>query len=549
MPRLPIYTPETQGAFPHGTVTPELRTVREEGESIENLGRTTMNIGSGLIDRQEQLDRDTAQIGVQSMWDNYTQQMSQGMNDGTFDTTKFLKSFDDDAQSLSDKIQSSRGQEFFQKQISLVKNSLTLRAKLAQAKIAGQNALLTYQDGLNKASSMLETNPSMSQDALKNQLDYIDHMNVSDTAKSELKFKAGKQLALATVNGQMSQGFDAAVSGAQKIIDAGGPDMEARVEKYRQGLESLHQTQKPFDVTQFGSYLDANDANDINNKQRQSETAISNEVERRLKVALAARTASQKDWMDKNAGALERGELSNKQIINSPLTFEQKDKFLKASREAIHNQTEDPTVINDLTKRILAPDSDPKKISDPTDVYSKVGNGISFNSAQNLIKMMDSTPEGRDMKFNRSQLFKTAKSFLVSSGPLGSSDNLGEYHLSQFMRDLQLDEQKFRQEGKDPRELYDPRSKNYFASPENMRRYQPSPDDILNSISGQSAPSDTSAPPNMGINSLSNDKTEGKTEEKTQTPPKPGYVRLKDSNGTTGWGPATLIGHGYTEIK
>ena len=116
--------------------------------------------------------------------------------------------------------------------------------------------------------------------------------------------------------------------------------------------------------------------------------------------------------------------------------------------------------------RIHAPDGDPNKITDPKQVYSLVGNGLTMSGLEKVRQEIagKSTPDGEAESAMRSQFFRNAHGALTGTNDgLGLKDPKGEELYLRFMAQAYKAIDAGKSAGKTPAQLFDPASPDYVG--------------------------------------------------------------------------------------
>jgi hypothetical protein len=137
-----------------------------------------------------------------------------------------------------------------------------------------------------------------------------------------------------------------------------------------------------------------------------------------------------------------------------------------------------PAVFNETLSRIHLPDGDPRKISNPGQLYPLVDNGtISYTDQQRLNKEITdaNTPEGNPFLKQTNNAKQTARKMLIGSmSPIAIQyPDVAEESAFRFSSYLDDKIDAMRKAGKDPHDLYNPSSPDYVLNPSRVASFMP----------------------------------------------------------------------------
>jgi len=149
-----------------------------------------------------------------------------------------------------------------------------------------------------------------------------------------------------------------------------------------------------------------------------------------------------------------------------------------------HNQVEamggvvksDPRMVKSLFDRIHADDSDPRKITSPSELAPFFAKGVSRTDYDWLKQEIDqqNSVVGRSFTADLNKVRNSAHSMLVRSNLGAAFPDKAEEASYRFNADLQTKVDQYRKDGKDPRLLLTPGTPDYVLAPEKVASYLPS---------------------------------------------------------------------------
>lgn len=188
-------------------------------------------------------------------------------------------------------------------------------------------------------------------------------------------------------------------------------------------------------------------------------------------------------------GSLTVGDIRGDQV----LTAQQREHWYNAIQA--QNNKEDKTnsgTFSDVYRRIFLPAGDPTKITDPSQLYSYLGNGLAPRDVQWLVGQMN--PKDKELAEAQKQFFDLGKSWLSKSSLLKGSDPEGENKLYQWnayvQKQIQIEAAK---PNGNPMELLDPYNRRYLGPTIQMfmRNTQQQTADLMGRMQG--------APPSVAV--------------------------------------------------
>jgi hypothetical protein len=203
------------------------------------------------------------------------------------------------------------------------------------------------------------------------------------------------------------------------------------------------------------------------------------DVMRQLRVQHALKAESDRKLTNAFVNKMTDGSVSNEDIMRSPLEGPQKVTLVKLNNSMAVNLSanwqSDPKVVDEFQQRIYAPDDDPRKLTNEEVLYNAFqGRQLGRDDFLRLRAAFNDEQTRSPFGRRTQDVSNLAKRAIMSSldAALRPDQAITGYY--KWRKDLDEQIQKFRDDGKDPRVLLDPKSKDYFAAPERLQSYLPS---------------------------------------------------------------------------
>lgn len=194
--------------------------------------------------------------------------------------------------------------------------------------------------------------------------------------------------------------------------------------------------------------------------------------------------------------------LSVAEVRQSGLDYQGKEHMLTAIQSVNRGENAtDPQVFNDLFQRINLPNGDPNKLADDRNLVQYMGNGLSYESVQQLRKELQgrNTPDGAALADLKKNFFSMAKGQIDGSTFI-SNDPIGKQKFYEFQQNVISTLEKEQRAGGDVLDMFNPQSKRYLGK--SISQYQRSPaqqmSDYSSFMTGVASPTKTSAPRQPG---------------------------------------------------
>lgn len=421
------------------------------GRAVAGAGETVQYTGDVVYKRVEQAEVSDVNAKMAQAHSEYTNYLRETLRTAdpadTTVSTKFLEKYREHVSKIGEGLSTGKGRELYSSMLAQQERHFTEAAAEGQADLAGVKAKADFTTSLNSRSSSLINDPAsfdnirgQNQEALKA---YIASGGSTKVA-SELQVLSDRELAKSAVNGwaQTDPKY------ARKLLDMG----------------------------KYDSYFDGDTKRQMYGHIEQAERAKEIDQERRLRLQERQleqkRMEVQNDFINKIENRDES--FSAKEILNSPLTPQQKEHYLRWTKEANDPAKAiraDAMVVERVHDLIHRPYGDPLKITDENDprLVELVGEGkgLDFTWYNKFRKeIQDVRQNGNKGDADpRQAVFNSAKSLLTKKDPLtGNIDAVGAENYAAWLSEFTRREAEAVKAGKSPQQMYDPRSPDYLGN-------------------------------------------------------------------------------------
>lgn len=469
MPRITEYgVPESEGQAPMEVNSRPIEEAGQMGRAMQRFGADISQAEGEYNQRAGQEEAADAQLQGANLRASWSAKLNQQIQQGNVDTESMMQDYQQQVDDTSDKFSTPHGQLAFQRQASLTKGMLMRSAMNAKAKLAGAQAKANVQAGLDSDSSALFNDPSSFPAVMQANMSAIDDQvetgGLPASAADKIKHDYGVELAKSAVRGWAQLDPDK----AEQLLMGTNNNGKGAFDQYFNG-----------DVkSQMVGYINTVKSAKLTDQNRLDA------LEQKAKVAQA------EAWKVKNIDKLEKGTLTADDILKAGhqgiLGYDDmKEQLGMIDKMAKQESHSNPAVINSLTKRIYADENDPTRITNSSDIDKEAAKGnITVEDRSRLVRAIDETPDGKNMRVNRKQLYSFMEAQLVKKDSMiGMADPLGEKNLAQATQQLQSKEAEYTKAGKPLSELYDPNNKDSFYN--SVLQFKLSPKDIMRANTNQ----------------------------------------------------------------
>lgn len=430
------------------------------GRAVDKFGQTVENVGDMVYRRQAQEETSNLNASFAQLNAQVTSDIDDGTQDGSIDAQKYTDGLQKKIDSMDQNITTREGRNAFERNAGHLQEYAFKRASRGQAAVAGAVSVNNVKTTLSGYSQSLMADPSgfaQNREAMLSAIDdQVQTGGLKATEAEKLKVVARNNLAEATMRGWAR-------------LD---PDL----------------AEKKLYSDEFKGDLDSNSMSQMQDYINKVRVAKGAEESRSEAAQKRAEKATGDAWMAQNLHSIADGSLDANKILDAPGLKPQFKLDLLKKVQAHANDgggITNPAVLTQIHSRILADPSDPQKIVDPSQIIDKVGNGISWKDFEKLTHDMPKTPDGEDFRQSKKSALDVAKAevlkqgFSAFGGSKYSADS--QRQLQMYIDDVRRAERQAVKDKKPLSSLYDPKSPDYVASPERLKKYQMTPKEYFDS--------------------------------------------------------------------
>lgn len=440
MPRIQQYESHVEGPGVNNLPQQSINAINPEAHGLEKLGSDLINAGDAIDKRQSQDEVSDLSVQYAQAHADLKNQLLDQAQKGTLDTEKFNDDASDQLDQIGANTQTGAGRRFAQQQSAQIGAHLLESSISAESDLAGAKAKAKYVQTLNANGVSVYNDPSSMEAVMQQQNNAVDALVATGglpAADAErLRVDGKSHLAMSSFKGLV--------------------DLNPEIAK------------KQLDSGKWDTYINGDQKDEMYGQVSQAEraSAAAQELQdRQQKRALEAKNEVSKNGFLKK---IQEGTLQSKDILNSSLLEHEKEHFINMMREEAQEKGKtDPTVYNNLWQRTMLPDGDPNKITDQSQLYGAVGNGITVKDVSTLNEWLSGTktPEGQANQELRKRVMLAADQALVKKDPLGlPADPEGQVQMAKFQILVQQKEADQRKANKPMSDLYNPNSKDFVGN-------------------------------------------------------------------------------------
>ena len=421
-------------------------------QQVKSFTESSNSLAYTLNRRKAQEETSDLNAGFAEAAAESTGDIEDGVRDGTIDTPAYMEKLQQRIDKMSDNISTSSGRRTFERNAANLRARAFKQASRGEAAVKGAKVVANVKTEIGSYQASLFTDPSTFNEDHASMMSSVDEhvrQGLPAIEAEKIKVQASKEMA------------EAAVRGWAQL----NPDIAEK--KLHAGIFDKYLGEKAGDSkAQMQTYIDT---------QRSAKLTELNRVD-----ALEKRTQRLKAdaFWDRNVKAIANGELDTNAIMNSPsLTGKDKMAMINLVEK---NSADGGGRTNPRVKNKILGDIQAGRITDASQISEHVGNGINVKDMVQLNQFLVKTPEGEAMIDGEKNLFEIAKKTIGQkdmSNPWGGTDGSSEYNISRFMFDYQQAKQQMIKDKKNPADLVNPNSKDYFGF--KARGYKLSPQDTL----------------------------------------------------------------------
>ncbi len=461
MPRIQEYLPQENASEPVGGLSPNTELAGAAGEGLRRFGQGMMEGGDVLLNRHVQLEQTQAMQEAADMRQQSTDDIMQSVADGTVDADRVKQNLQQWQSDAADKYETPQGKNLFNRQSSRLIGAMVTKAARGQIVVSQNNAKSSFNDSLNALATTVRQDPDQLADAYGSVLDTITHATDSGLISAKdapaIHDHAVAALAKEAILGRANTDPDK----AETMLN----DPTFTKVLPPQVQDELRKTVK---AAQNQKDLDA-ERNDV--IQKKANAAVMNQ------------------YLTNNLQALTTGKMNPKDILlNAPsaVDFDTRLAYAeKANRAQGLVDKTDPAALADVHERLLLPKDDPRAILDVSQLIHEPG--IALADVNKISKWYLQTPQGAAEKQREKGMLQDIQSRLKVQGV---PDPEYKTRIVNAMAEYQRAKQAAIDAGKDPTELTNPKSKEYFAG----QVRAPSPVDLMKAEAARFTNPQTPAP-------------------------------------------------------
>ncbi len=426
------------------------------GKSVERLGGAVMNVAEANYKRQAQNEVSDLSAKFSEARAEWSVRIDEETRNGTINTDKVSQEYQDSLSKLADGIETTEGQDFFNRQSAGLGGFVLKNSARGQAAVAGAKAEESIKTTVQNNANTLMGDPSHFQEIYDSNIHAIDAQTELGTIPAaqadKLKASIGKELSLSTVVGwaQLNPDF------AEKKLNSGD----------------------------FDKYLDSDNKRQMFSYINQARNAKEADAVRADRLAEKAKKARTEAKLQSLFAPMVKNELSADDVIKMPdLPFATREHLISRIKQGDKEAAQgNYRLQNEMFEKMNLPETDPNRIQTPSQLLTFTGQDGSRPNMADITRMstmLDKSPQGVQLRQDRGQVLNVVK----GSGGILEKDTMGVFNsgfssdsqrqLQRFLQDAHEEEAKVAAEGKDiHKTLYDPNSKDYIASPERLLKYK-----------------------------------------------------------------------------
>lgn len=458
MPKIIEYRNQSSGTAPFLPSQP-VGPAGAPGIAIIGAGQAISQAGSAFMARNERRDRSKLQVELAKARTDLTIARDTHVKEGTTLQDNFLEAFGNQVservRTIPDQMKSRTGRELATAAGGILTEEFRLSAFEAKAAGEGTFAKVNYLDALNANRNTLLQDPLQFDSILQETM-----VALGDSAGpfAMIPAKDFQQLVVQTRR-------ELGISALKGHLRVSGPDF----------------TENSLKAGKWDAHINAED---------KAAMFGAVDVERRGRIVEDERLRKQKERVLKDTreqikdgfvSKMVENKLTARDILDSDLMAAEKEHFIAAIKAKNEGRMNDNSgLVSALFDRIHLPNGHPDKIVSENTLYPHVGRGLGETGLQFLRKELKDVRDPANVSLNetRKNFFKSAKSQITKSN-LFLADPQGDTQFFMYQQFVQLQMLETQEKGENVFELFDPRSKKYVGSPEILRMFQRTPQQIM----------------------------------------------------------------------
>lgn len=473
------------------------------GTGLSDLGTGIQSAGhsAGIANRillQNQMRQEVTKVDTQSIQANADltlelQRIVTNWEPGDGDITETfhntvkdrLTTLGQDAEGNS-VFETGAGQRHYEQKAAALASQFAIETSKAQAHLDGLQAVHEHGQMVDTGANLLQQHPAYfdsTRDDLEKTINNPDgiYARIPGVDRAKLLRKGEEMLAIAAVYGQIRQ----TPLLAQEKLSQGWMSTYVPAEKYPV-LKSHADTA----VHALGV-----EARQAATEERQRKVDLSHAMDANLVMQRAAHDVDPKQPDVTPTHILDAVENGMAPEVGRTWLNMLDMEARQGGRKTVKS---DPGVARELFRRVHAPYGAKDKITDTDPIYrAYLKEQLNREDRDDLVKQLtDSrTPEGEKIGHTKEQFLSSRKTSITHSNlMLGKLDQDGDTKYGDYAYMVDRKIEQYRKGGKDPHELFNPKSPDFVGSPEAMKPYLKSMQDTIKTITKKIQQDSTSKP-------------------------------------------------------
>lgn len=361
------------------------------------------------------------------------------------------------------------GQKFADKQIAAFRTHMMQKTTADMSTRAAAAATKNFDTMTNSLTNMVMNDPSSFDHAIANA-----KANVEAITKNTPDLDVRTQAALSV---QLTKQLQSEVAKAWLIGTARvNPDA----------------AQAAIENGKLSPYINAVEAKQMINYAQSQARAIRQDEElsrvRQERELKARSDAREQDFLKLLYPENGKSQITTTQVVNDPdLNREAKERLAGLIRRELKPETDaqiSKQTATDLFARIYLPENDPNRISDVTAINQAMIDGkLNRTDFEWLRKEVTNlrTPEGQRLGDMKKELFNRYGA-LIDQSVFGKLDPTGKVQMYGYHVFVEQKIEQYRKEGKNPFDLFNPKSPDFLGAPEVIERFRSPINDRIQAI-------------------------------------------------------------------
>lgn len=412
MPELNEYQSQVETQGPVGGISPNMEAVTAEGRGLEKLGNDISQGAQFIHQRQAQEEQADGYAQMATLREKKTVELHQGMQDGTLNADnldKFNQSYQDEADKIGANYSTGAGKNYFERKKARDGAALTLMGATMAGQVAKNKIQDQFQQGVVSQSNIAHDNPDQFPSLIDGSKEDVAALASSPGGNSALAPKMQQHM-----NEKIADG---AARGLAEQDPGYNPDGTPVKNKLLQMLDFKDPVTKK---NAFDDYLDADKQATLR------KYAVEQDAMRRTQENVSAK--QQKDAYEAQAEQYKAGitdqiiagKFNINSLHNAPLNSQDKLKVAaEADMWARKENRFDPRAANQLRDQIYS-----HTITNEGQLFDYAKkNNLPYSVVQESKHLLDMTPEGTRLNFDRKRIFDMLK---APGGGITFKDSSGQ---------------------------------------------------------------------------------------------------------------------------